>query len=70
MWFASVVARWDSPMDYFGSRESREFGNSRAIEGIGSQPGFDIPVTGGNVSLYNETSGSPFIPRRSSALLA
>ena len=36
---------------------------SRAVEGIGAAcRALDVPITGGNVSLYNETDGQPIYP--------
>jgi len=36
---------------------------ARAVEGIGAAcRALDIPITGGNVSLYNETDGAPILP--------
>jgi len=36
-----------------------------AIEGMGEACRFfETPITGGNVSLYNETLGDPIFPRR------
>jgi phosphoribosylformylglycinamidine synthase II len=49
----------------FGNPEKPEVMGQivRAIEGIGeASVAFDAPVTGGNVSLYNETDGVPIYP--------
>jgi phosphoribosylformylglycinamidine synthase II len=49
----------------FGNPEKPEVMGQivRAIEGIGEASiAFDAPVTGGNVSLYNETDGVPIYP--------
>ena len=36
---------------------------ARAVEGMGAAcRALDIPITGGNVSLYNETDGSAVLP--------
>ena len=36
---------------------------ARAVEGIGAAcRALDIPITGGNVSLYNETDGKAILP--------
>ena len=36
---------------------------ARAVEGLGAAcRALDIPITGGNVSLYNETDGRPVLP--------
>jgi phosphoribosylformylglycinamidine (FGAM) synthase-like enzyme len=36
---------------------------ARAVEGIGAAcRALDVPITGGNVSLYNETEGRPIYP--------
>ncbi|HKT79394.1 MAG TPA: phosphoribosylformylglycinamidine synthase subunit PurL [Vicinamibacterales bacterium] len=36
---------------------------ARAVEGIGAAcRALDVPITGGNVSLYNETDGNPIYP--------
>ena len=35
----------------------------RAVEGMGAAcRALDVPITGGNVSLYNETDGRPVLP--------
>ncbi len=56
-----------------GATNCRNFGNpekpdimwqfARAVEGIGiACRALDIPITGGNVSLYNETDGKAILP--------
>src|SRR5215218_7686296 len=56
-----------------GATNNLNFGNpekpeimwqlAQAVQGIGSAcRALDIPITGGNVSLYNETDGRPILP--------
>jgi phosphoribosylformylglycinamidine synthase len=56
-----------------GATNNLNFGNpekpdvmwqlARAVQGIGAAcRALDIPITGGNVSLYNETDGRPILP--------
>ena len=56
-----------------GRRTALNFGNPekadvmwqfvRAVEGMGAAcRALDVPITGGNVSLYNETDGRPVLP--------
>jgi phosphoribosylformylglycinamidine synthase subunit PurL len=56
-----------------GATNNLNFGNpekpevmwqlARAVQGIGDAcRGLEIPITGGNVSLYNETDGRPILP--------
>ena len=62
---APVLGRWRDQLPEL--RQSRTAGNHvavrQAVEGIGAAcRALDVPITGGNVSLYNETDGRAIYP--------